>query len=236
VKGIILTIAMLFPSVAAYFYFVRLSGAGQGEISSAVQIVYGSTKLLMFVLPFVYILTCDRRWQPFPRRDSIGFGWGIGFGVVVGLAIILLAGYLSDTALREVPARVRAKINEFGVSSPLTYLLMSAFISTIHAFLEEWYWRWFVFGRLRMLNVSFLSAAFLSALAFTGHHVFVLNVYLAGQFWNATVPFSLAIAIGGVFWAWLYERTGSLVGPWISHLLVDVAIMVVGYRMYFVNG
>ena len=43
--------------------------------------------------------------------------------------------------------------------------------------------------------------------------------------------FSLAIAIGGAFWAWLYHRSGSLVGPWLSHLLIDGAIFWIGYEI-----
>ena len=33
-------------------------------------------------------------------------------------------------------------------------------------------------------------------------------------------------------WAWLYERTGHLAGPWISHALADAALMWVGYQMW----
>jgi uncharacterized protein len=43
--------------------------------------------------------------------------------------------------------------------------------------------------------------------------------------------FSLSVAVGGAFWAWLYQRTGSLYGPWLSHLLVDAAIFLVGYDL-----
>jgi membrane protease YdiL (CAAX protease family) len=45
------------------------------------------------------------------------------------------------------------------------------------------------------------------------------------------VPMSLCVALGGVFWAWLYHRSGSLLGPWLSHALVDLAVMAIGYAM-----
>jgi len=70
---------------------------------------------------------------------------------------------------------------------------------------EEYYFRWFVFGRMR----SFLPlwpAAALSGLVFMAHHVVLLSVYLPGQFWTLTVPFSLCIAVGGAMWAWLYAE------------------------------
>jgi membrane protease YdiL (CAAX protease family) len=43
--------------------------------------------------------------------------------------------------------------------------------------------------------------------------------------------FTLAIVIGGAFWAWLYRRTGSLAGPWLSHALVDATIFVIGWDL-----
>ena len=42
---------------------------------------------------------------------------------------------------------------------------------------------------------------------------------------------SSAVAVGGVFWAWLYDRTGSLLGPWFSHLIIDAGIFWVGYEL-----
>jgi membrane protease YdiL (CAAX protease family) len=42
---------------------------------------------------------------------------------------------------------------------------------------------------------------------------------------------SFAVALGGGFWAWLYERTGSIFGPWLSHLLIDAGIFWIGYDL-----
>ena len=55
-----------------------------------------------------------------------------------------------------------------------------------------------------------------------------------GQFFDSWVVIgvlSVGIALGGAFWAWLYERTRSLYGPWLSHLLIDAALMAIGYQM-----
>ena len=53
-------------------------------------------------------------------------------------------------------------------------------------------------------------AILLSSLAFMAHHVVVLGVYFADHFWLAAVPLALCVACGGAFWAWLYQRTGSI--------------------------
>jgi membrane protease YdiL (CAAX protease family) len=42
---------------------------------------------------------------------------------------------------------------------------------------------------------------------------------------------SSAVAVGGAFWAWLYERTGSIYSAWLSHLLIDAGIFWVGYEL-----
>jgi membrane protease YdiL (CAAX protease family) len=103
-------------------------------------------------------------------------------------------------------------------------------VVVIHSLLEEYYWRWFVFGRLRHL-LPLAPAVVLSSLAFMAHHVIVLNYYFPGHFFGLVVPLSLGVAIGGGVWALLYERTGSIYSPWLSHLIVDAAIFGIGWDL-----
>jgi hypothetical protein len=60
----------------------------------------------------------------------------------------------------------------------------------------------------------------------------VLLGLLLGSFGPLTWLFSLAVAAGGAAWAWLYEKSGTLAGPWLSHALADAALMTVGYRLW----
>ncbi len=128
---------------------------------------------------------------------------------------------------------IRQKVADLGIASPWRFALLGLFYSLAHSLLEEYYWRWFVYGRLRGV-VGEVTALVVSSLGFTLHHVLVLGTY----FWHSplvTAALSLSIFVGGVFWAWLYRRSGSLLGPWIGHLLVDAGIFAVGYRMLFSN-
>ncbi len=74
------------------------------------------------------------------------------------------------------------------------------------------------------------AAIALSSLAFTAHHVIVLAFYFRGAWWM-TLLASTAVFVGGAAWSRIYGRSGSLAGPWLSHLLVDAALMSVGYDM-----
>ncbi len=62
------------------------------------------------------------------------------------------------------------------------------------------------------------------------HHVIVLSRFF-GWFSPWTLFFSLSVAVGGAIWAVLYWRYRSLLGPWISHLMVDAAIFLVAYLL-----
>ena len=73
-------------------------------------------------------------------------------------------------------------------------------------------------------------AILLSSVAFVGHHIIILAAYF-GWTSPATVLFSACVGVGGAAWAWLYSRSGSLLGPWLSHLLVDAAIFIIGYDL-----
>ena len=108
-------------------------------------------------------------------------------------------------------------------------LAFALFLSIPHSLLEEYYWRWFVFGQLRR-TAPFGVALAVSSLAFMSHHVIVIHQMLQ-QGWGVTLFFSLCVAAGGAAWAWLYERSRSLYGPWISHLLVDCGIMYLGFDL-----
>jgi membrane protease YdiL (CAAX protease family) len=95
--------------------------------------------------------------------------------------------------------------------------------------LEEYYWRWFVFARLRKLT-TLPNAIVISSLGFMAHHVIVLSHYFGGLSFLSCF-FSLGVAIGGVVWSWLYARTHSLWGSWLSHALVDAGIFLVGFDL-----
>ena len=48
---------------------------------------------------------------------------------------------------------------------------------------------------------------------------------------DGAAPLSLGVAVGGAVWSWAYRRSGSLLGPWLSHILVDTGIMLIGYDL-----
>ncbi len=226
-NAIAILVALAFPAAITWLYFVAL--AGRRPILQ--RLAYGIGKSLQFALPIVWVaLVQQTPIRPF-WPTSVGLPTGLAFGLAVLTA--MLAGYhlLLKPAghLASAADAIGAKIAQFHITTPLRYLAMGIFYCLFHSLLEEYYWRWFVFGQLEQL-LPVAVAVLVSALGFTLHHVIVLGIYFGGRS-PATIVFSLAVAVGGAFWAWLYFQSGSLYGPWLSHLLIDAAIFLVGYDL-----
>jgi membrane protease YdiL (CAAX protease family) len=225
ITALFVAAAMTFPLAMALVYFAAMGGTGKA--SRAQQATYAAGKVIQFSLPVLFFALVAQRWPARDRPSAGGLLLGVGFGLLVGAAILgAYFGWLrSSPLLAQAPARIRGKMEEFGVASPAAFLALAAFLSIAHSFLEEYYWRWFVFGQLRTL-VPVAPAIVLSSLGFMAHHVVIVWAYLPLL---GVVLASIGIAMGGAAWAWLYHRAGSLVAPWVSHAIIDLAIFVIGW-------
>lgn len=219
--------ALIFPTIITWTYFVfaeRYSARTQ-------QITYLFVKTIQFTFPIVWVVLVLREPPLLRRPNAKGLLAGAAFSVVVvGAGWILFDRVLRHAEMfADAATQIKEKISEFGIDSVWKYAALAAFYSLFHSFLEEYYWRWFVFGQLRRL-APLWPAILISALGFMGHHVVVLGEFFEETPWLGGL-FSLAVAAGGGFWAWLYDRTGSLLGPWLSHLLIDAGIFWIGFML-----
>ncbi len=220
-------IALLLPVVVTWGHFV-----GADDLSARGRLTaYIVMQAIQFGLPVVWLL-----WV---LRERIHWGWprptGVWLGIVSGLAVAVATWLLYDQLLRGAPffaaaaGRMRDRILGFGLDNVWRYAAFGLFYCLVHSALEEYYWRWFVFGQLRRLLARW-PAIWISAFGFMLHHVVLVGTFF-GWRPGVTIAMSLSVPIAGAFWAWLYDRSGSILGPWLSHLLVDVGIIVVGYDL-----
>lgn len=223
----VVLVALVLPTIITYFYFVVFADGDPGQQYA----VYSIGKSVQFSLPLA--------WMAYAARDRIGLsrlmssGWGLSLAMSLSIfaATVLLYHFVlrDEVWFASTIGEVQAKVSSIRCDELVPYMAMACFYSLIHSLLEEYYWRWFVFDRLRYLT-SVNAAIVVSSLGFMAHHVIVLAKYFHGLS-PLTVLLSLCIAVGGAFWAWLYNRTGSLWPSWLGHAIVDAAIFWVGYQM-----
>ncbi len=223
----VLVFAMVFPTVVTWIYFVLLVDYP----SWLQQTAAGIGKGIQFLLPVVWVFFVLREKFAWTQPNRRGAVLGIIFGAAVLAAIFgLYHLLLKPNGVFEGPAGpIRDKVRGLGLDTIWKYAALGTFYALCHSALEEYYWRWFVFKRLKE-RLSLWTAIAVSSLAFMAHHVILMATFF-GWVSPWTYLFSLAVAVGGVFWAWLYARSGTLFGPWLSHLLVDAAIFTVGYDL-----
>lgn len=215
--------AMLLPFVASLFYFVLFS---EHVFSRA---IYAGTKVFTLVWPIIAVLWILKTGLPkLNLRDvkhlkALPLGLLSGAGIV-GLMLVLLQTPLSTVVHGAAPA-INLKTTELGIINH--YWAFAIFIAIFHSLLEEYYWRWFVFGRLREVT-SGRVAHVLGAVSFAAHHVIITTQFFPlgwGLF------FGMAVGVGGAIFSKLYERQQTLVGAWIAHMIVDFGIMWIGYGL-----
>jgi membrane protease YdiL (CAAX protease family) len=219
--------ALVLPTLVTLAYFVLAA-----EFSPTVQqVTYGVAKTFQFLFPIGFVVLVQRHWPRLWPVTTSGVGVGLIFGLIVAASMYTLYhfGLKSTEFFAAAANEMREKIDGMDLESATVFIAVGVFYSLVHSFLEEYYWRWFVFGQMRELT-RLWPAIVVSSLGFMAHHVLVIGTYF-GFFSPVTWLFSFCVAIGGAVWAWLYDRSGSLLGPWLSHLLVDAAIFFIGYEI-----
>lgn len=234
--------AIAFPTLVTLVYFEWLEKAN----SQNQQMAFAIGKIIQFGFPLVWVwlwhrnrlrtllplskdtlekvdTPSDHHWS---SKHANGIGMLFGLLVVItmfGIYLFLIKGTeLGD----QFSILVREKVVDMGIENYWQYIAVGIFYALCHSFLEEYYWRWFVFDLLKKF-VRPEFAMIISGLGFMAHHVVLLGAFFA---WSGTTYLlSTCIAIGGVFWAWQYENTDRLMAPWLSHMIVDAGIFSLGY-------
>ena len=221
--------AMILPFMASLVYFVWLAGRDMANW------IYGATKVFTLVWPLAVYLALEKgTWRDLAPRDWKPHLRAIPLGLLTGAAIfaVVILGFLYTPLgdyVRNHSDGILRKVEDFRIASPLRFLAFSVFLCVLHSGIEEYYWRWFVFGRLRSL-MSHGAAIFWASLAFAAHHYVVLWQFFTPP---GAIFFGTCVGLGGALWCWMYRRQKSLLGAWISHLLVDAVIFIIGYRLVF---
>lgn len=226
----ILIFALLFPTALTYAYFVW----GLSAAPNAAKFLYLIGKTIQFAFPIVIVaFVLKKRFLARPFNSG-GVLVGSLFGLLVGLTIFVAGRYgltsptFSDSDFvlqlrREFSVRVLA----LGLATKPAFLATSIFYSIIHSGLEEYYWRWFTFGRVSRF-VKLVPSILITNAAFTLHHIVVLGAYFG---YNNVLTWvcSFGVFIGGVVWQTIYHKTDSIYGGWISHGFVDAGIYAIGF-------
>lgn len=215
---------MVVPFAGSLFYFVLFRD------SLLARGMYAGVKGFTLLWPALATWLVLREHLPRPTRAA--WPWrALVPGTVTGLVIVLALLGLMQTPVGAVVQSgvpgMRSKAETFGILEH--YWLFALLLSTVHSLLEEYYWRWFVYGQLRQL-LRLPLAHLLAGLAFAAHHIVIASQYF-GLGWG--VLLGGGVGVGGIIFSCLYQKQGTLLGAWAAHLLADIGILAVGHKLLF---
>ncbi len=193
------------------------------------SIAYGAGKAVLYGLPVVWLLFVDRQRISLskPTRGRGGFGVGILLGLLISACIF--AVYYSYAKDRIVPSVIQEVVEKNNLGTPLNYILACGWLAAVNALLEEYAFRWFIYTQCEALMKPFF-AILLAGLIFTAHHIIVLKAYFE---WDIVLLASAGIFIGGCAWSALYLRYRSIWPGYVSHVIVDCAVFIIGWTLIF---
>lgn len=229
--SLVLVFTLLYPTVLTWLYFV----CGKGLSPDVSKLCYVVGKSIQFAFPVLFVaLVLKERWLV-RRFNSRGLLVGGLFGLAVAALIFFFGRHCMTSAGSFAPlferlrAELMGRLEGFGFDSLGPYTVLFFFYSIVHSGLEEYYWRWFAFGRIAR-RCSWLTAALITNAAFMLHHVVLLGVYF-GYDNLLTWVCSFGVAVGGFVWQAIYKKTDSVYGGWLSHGLIDAGIFALGFLM-----
>ena len=158
----------------------------------------------------------DVRWL----KISAWLGGGAFFAIILGF---LLLNQLFDKEM------ILAGLASEGITKSL-YPVVFLNIVVVNAFLEELFFRGFVF--LKMLGLGFRRAAYaFSAVLFSLYHIMMMNSWFSPPMFVLLLVGLIAV---GLLFGELARRCGNILGGFFVHLGANLAINLIGiYLIYF---
>ncbi|MCU0532580.1 MAG: CPBP family intramembrane metalloprotease [Hydrococcus sp. Prado102] len=189
--------------------------------------IYLFCHLLMLAVPLIWYVWMERgtiKISPPKLKELVA---GTVLGLLIFGAILAAYWFVGRNWIDLESIRMRAQ--QAGTGNASIYLIGAIYFSFVNSLFEEYIWRWFIASKCAII-IPGIGAIFLSALLFTLHHIIGLAAYVD---WRVVLVGSFGVFVGGAIWSWSYLTYRSIWSSYISHILADLAIAIVGWQLLF---
>lgn len=223
-------IALLFAPLLAQYLAV---------LSGSYAVGLGARIVVHILIPVVFTRYVARvgLWEAFidpikTDRNEL-FGWSLKAGLLTGLAaaIIIMGAFVLLGSLLDVASITANLLNDFNVHRAV-FPLIGLAIVVVNPFLEEYFWRGFIF---RNLDQAFKNSPlhnvplYLTGFFFALHHVIIFQGWFNWWQFILTTAF---LALAGVLFNWMFRRSGSIIASWLTHAIADLTIVAIGLYVF----
>ncbi len=153
-----------------------------------------------------------------PLLIALGLG-AAAYAAIVG-GYLLLKDYIDFSGIAE-------NLIKNGIT-PQNFVFIAVYIALCNSFLEEFFFRVFGFAVLKN-KVGQKTACALSAGCFAFYHVGMTLGWV--EFYLFALGF-LGLALGGLFFNYLCEKTKSIYPSWVLHMFINFGINTIGFILF----
>lgn len=202
-------------------------------VEQGIGVNYSSKTLIKIVLftliPYVYIKFISRssikKSLNFNHIDKKHLKYGFLVGVIAFLIILLAYNILGEYIdLNSIASELQNKSK----ITPENFILIGVYITFGNSFLEEVFFRGFIF--LNMYKLGHKKLAYIySSVLFGIYHIAIFKTWFSLGI-TILALFGL-IAVGFIF-NFLDTKSENFINSWIVHILADSAIIFIGFKMF----
>ncbi|MCD5325288.1 MULTISPECIES: CPBP family intramembrane glutamic endopeptidase [Pontibacillus] len=182
-----------------------------------------AVKLLLFIgVPFLFYAYFPK---PHLKKKKEQWKSPLLFGIVA-FVVLLCSYWLTKDLIDFTEIRSYLK-RDLGIT-PTTFYAVGFYIILGNSWIEEWFFRGFIFQNLLSLGKRRIGYVYSSGL-------FALYHLASIQGWFS-LPLTLVALAGlfgiGMFFSFLTEKAGTYKGSWIVHMIADLAIILIGLHAF----
>jgi membrane protease YdiL (CAAX protease family) len=182
---------------------------------------YGFMVAVILSQPSVNKQTSPASYRRLTPRSSFKPVWiGLLLGILYGSLLYGLSYFFHPVLWDSVKVRLFLEHWQLKGGFIIPFCLIFIFINP---FLEEYYWRNYIFGSL-LPRTGLTAAALINSLGYCLYHGIVFY-QLTSLFWMAI--FTLVVFLAGIIWSLLKNTYRSLTLLFLSHWMADIALIAI---------
>ena len=181
-------------------------------------------KIAMFMLVPLIASRIDRGVMYLPLLCPKKKGLLKAIALGAGIYVVILGGYFLVSPFFDFSQIAGALTTNAGVTKE-NFLYVSLYISFANSFLEEFFFRGFIFTNLKQLSSKKLAYIF-SATAFSLYHVAMMIGWFSPMLFLLVM---VGLAAGGIIFNWLNEKLDTIYCSWLTHMFANFAINTIGF-------
>lgn len=155
------------------------------------------------------------------KKMNLGLILGLAVFVIIIIAYIFMKQFI-DSEQMILEFKEKYKIDKSNI------IYYSLYLVFVNSFLEEFFFRGFIFLNIKKLGLKRL-AYLLSSLLFAIYHIANFQNWL---FIAAFVLALVGLFLGGYIFNYLDDKQNTFLNSWFVHICADLAIALIGLNIF----